>query len=308
MKTQTTTVVIPTYNRCDDLKFTCQQLQRLDPAPDEVIICLDGCTDSSRDMLASDFPGYTVIENESPQGSIPSRDRAFRMASGDLIISLDDDSYPLDSEFVKKIKDLSEKYPYVGVFTFPEIRNNGLPHDPNWSAESPSKYVRDYPNCAAVMRRCLYGKIARYPVFFSHAYAESDYSLQVYASGYAVRFEPSLSIRHHFVPKERNMQTRHWLNARNELWSVLMRCPMPHLLAVVPLRIIRQFVFALGKGFGWWSREYKWWLAGAGGVRQCLIQRNPIPWKIYYSWLRLAKQPASSFDELKFRFGGELFR
>ncbi len=259
-------------------------------------------------MLASEFPGIKIIENAAAQGSIPSRDRAFRMASGDLIISLDDDSYPLDPEFVRKVKELAQSFPHVGVFTFPEVLNDDQSVTSEPMPEATPKYVRDYPNCAAVMRRHLYGEIARYPVFFSHAYAESDYSLQVYANGYAVRFEPSLLIRHHFTPKERNMQTRHWLNARNELWSVLLRCPMPYVLVLAPLRVIRQFAFALGKGYGWWSREYKWWLPAAAGVRRCLAERKPIPWKIYSAWLRLARQPAESFEELKARFGEEVFR
>ena len=301
-----TTVVIPTYNRCHDLRFTCQQLQHLDPAPDEVIICLDGCTDSSRSMLASNFPSYRVIENYVAQGSIPSRDRAFRMATGDLIISLDDDSYPIDPAFITKVKALFDKHPQVGVFTFPEILDDQAA-DTKATLDPTPKYVRDFPNCAAVMRRCLYGDFAQYPTFFSHAYAESDYSLQLYANGYAVRFEPSLSIRHHFTPKERNMLTRHWLNARNELWSVLLRCPMPYVVGVVPLRVIRQFIFALGKGFGWWSREYRWWIPAAAGVRRCLAQRRPIPWKIYSAWLCLARKPALSLDELKASFG-EVFK
>jgi hypothetical protein len=229
------------------------------------------------------------------------------MARGDLIISLDDDSYPVDPAFVRKVKELFDRHPHVGVFTFPEIRNDDHAADAKDRLDCTSRYVRDFPDCAAVMRRSLYGEVAQYKVYFSHAYAEPDFSLQLYANGYAVRFEPSLSIRHHFTPKERDMLARHWLNARNELWSVLLRCPMPYVIAIAPLRVIRQFVFALGMGFGWWSREYRWWVPAAAGVRRCLAERTPIPWKIYSAWLRLARKPAFTLDELQTRFG-EVFK
>ena len=55
-------------------------------------------------------------------------------------------------------------------------------------------------------------------------------------AGYAVWFEPSLRIRHHFTLVQRNMVNRHMLNARNEMWSALMRCPLPYVLGVAPFR------------------------------------------------------------------------
>lgn len=299
----TVAVVITSYNRCADLRSTCEQLRKLNPLPDEIIICLDGCSDKSSEMLAREFPEYQVIKNSTRQGSIPSRDRAFRLVKSDLILTLDDDSYPTDLAFIEKARQVAARHPEAGVITFPEIRNDGHAANPFLTPDSPGCYVRDFPNCAAVMWRHLYGSKAEYPVFFSHAYAESDYSLQLYAAGYSVWFEPSLTIRHHFTPKERDMLRRHHLNARNELWSVLMRCPFPYVLAVVPLRILRQFVFAIGRGFSWWSREPEWWWNALTGLNQCFARRKPISCRSYFQWIRLARNPAVELSELESRFG-----
>src|SRR6266436_1877259 len=92
---RTCTVVITTHNRCGDLTETLQQLRWLDPCPDAILVCLDQCTDDSRSMLERDFPECTLLENKIKLGSVPSRDRAFRLAKTDLILSLDDDSYPV---------------------------------------------------------------------------------------------------------------------------------------------------------------------------------------------------------------------
>lgn len=236
------------------------------------------------------------------QGSIPSRDRAFRLVTSDLIVTLDDDSYPMNASFLEGLPRIVQAHPEAAAFTFPEIRDDGRPADPNMAIDSPGHYVRDFPNCAGVIVRSLYGRSAEYRPFFSHAYAESDYCLQLYAAGYAVWFEPSLHIRHHFTSHQRNMQSRHLLNARNELWSVLMRCPSPQILVIVPLRVLRQFIFALTQGWSWLRKEPKWWWDALKGLRECLSHREPIRWREYWSWVRLARRPAFAIQELEYRF------
>lgn len=302
MSAKTCAVVIPSHNRCDDLLATCQQLQKLSPAPDEVFICLDGCTDGSKEMLTREFPNYSVIENVHQQGSVPSRDRAFRMAKSDLILTLDDDSYPIDPAFIEKIGVIVEGHLEAAAITFPEIRTDGRAANPSRSTESRGHYVRDFSDCAGIIVRRLYGRAAEYPVFFSHAYSEPDFCLQLYAAGYAVWFEPSLTIRHRFTAKERNMLTRHWLNARNELWSVVIRCPFPYILLLLPFRVVRQFVFAVSQGFSWWIREPLWWWRAIRGMPICLGQRKPIRWRTYREWLILARRPAFNLEDLRKRF------
>jgi GT2 family glycosyltransferase len=302
MSAKTCAVVIPSHNRRDDLRATCQQLEKLSPAPDEIIICLDGCTDGSKEMLSREFPNYCVIENAIQEGSIPSRDRAFRMVQSDLILTLDDDSYPTDPAFIEKIGVIVEGHPEAGAITFPEIRNVGRAANPSLSSTSRGRYVREFPDCAGVIGRPIYGRAAVYPLFFSHAYGESDFCLQLYAAGYAVWFEPSLTIRHRYTPKERNMMTRHWLNARNEFWSVIMRCPFPDIAFWVPFRVLRQFMFAVSKGFSWWIREPIWWWRAIRGIPTCFRYRRPVRRRAYREWLLLTRRPAFDLEDLRKRF------
>ena len=103
-------------------------------------------------MLNADFPECRVIENETSRGSIPSRDRAFRLVKSDLVISLDDDSYPLDTAFVAKVAELADAHPEAGAFTFPEIWNDGSSPDANLTPQSPGHYVNTFPNCSGVIR------------------------------------------------------------------------------------------------------------------------------------------------------------
>src|SRR3954468_3942239 len=76
----TCAVIIATRNRRDDLARTCAVLRALVPAPDEVLICADGCTDDTVAMLRRDFPIYEVTANETGRGSTASRDALMRRA------------------------------------------------------------------------------------------------------------------------------------------------------------------------------------------------------------------------------------
>lgn len=295
------TVMIATKNRADDLRRTCQVLTQLCPPPDEVIICADGCTDYTVEMVKQEFPLFTLIENEKSIGSVASRHRILNLAKGEFVVSLDDDSYPLDPNFLEKASQILRDHPEAGVITFPELRNDDSIIKKTETL-STGYYVSAYPNCSAIMRRDLYLKSQNFPLFFQHMYEETDYALQCYSLKYAVWLEPSLTIRHHMSPVQRQPVRRHHQNARNELWSVWMRCPFPYLIPVSLFRIFRQFQYACTEGLSWAIQEPLWWLSALKGLPQCLSHRQPIPWHIYYNWMKLARQPIYIYEDLKQTF------
>lgn len=285
----TVSIAITTLNRCEDLHVTLLELLKLDPAPLEILVCLDGCTDGSRSMLA-DFPTVTVIVNDRPSGSVYSRDRLFRMARGDLIVSLDDDSSPMQTDFVARLVDLAGAHPEAGVFAFEEVRPEGRDDRP-FGAPAICSYVASYPNCAGAVRAQLYGERASYPAVFFHMYEEPDFCLQTYANGYGVLYYPDIKILHRYSHVGRNMIGRHHQHARNEFLSVLMRCPFPHVLWVASYRVARQFIYAATESIEWVVQEPVWWWRAAKCLPAALKQRKPVPWSIYWNWMRLARNP-----------------
>ena len=103
----TIAVVIATRNRKEDLQRTLQKVGELDPKPDEIIVCADGCTDGTVEYVKT-LSHVRLIVNEVPRGSISSRNTMMREASGDLVLSLDDDSYPVEPGFIWQMGSLSE--------------------------------------------------------------------------------------------------------------------------------------------------------------------------------------------------------
>jgi len=296
-------IMITTHNRGADLRRTCAALTSLSPAPDEVLICADGCTDDSASMVRSKFSGFSILENAERQGSVASRDRMLRLATADIVISLDDDSYPIDQDFLARVGQVLDEHPEAAVVSFAEVRDQDCGARTAPENERRGRYVSAYANCGAAMRRDVYLKLAGFPTFFTHGYEEPDYALQCYAAGLAVWFEPGLVVRHHMSSVNRQIGRRQRLHARNELWSVLLRCPWPYLPAVALFRIWRQLRYAATQGLSDVLLQPAWWLSALGGLPRCIAGRTPIPWRAYWAWMRLARQPIDR-RELVLALGG----
>jgi glycosyltransferase involved in cell wall biosynthesis len=283
--------MIATRNRCEELRRTLSKLSQLEPTADEILVCADGCTDGTIEMVRKEFPECRLFENKASKGSIFSRDQMLREARGEIVVSFDDDSYPLDNDFFVQLARSFDEFKKTAVISFVEVRDGETFAHSTKSSSSPAHLVSAYANCGAAMRRDIYLRSHGFPMFFGHMYEEPDYALQCYALGYVVRFEPTLAVRHHVSMNQRDSVRRHHLNARNELWSVFMRCPFPQLIVVATFRVWRQFRYACSEGAAWAIKEPIWWVSALRGIHECVRNRHAVPWPIYYAWMKLARQP-----------------
>jgi GT2 family glycosyltransferase len=289
-------ITIATHNRREELARTLEQLGRLAPAPDEILICADGCSDETVAFVQGQHPHVRLLVHETAQGSIPSRNELAHASTCDVFVSLDDDSYPLDTDFIARVRDAFAQSPRLAVLAFAQ-RSDEFPDSLTGTDFGPAAFVGSYANSGAAIRREVFLQLGGYPDFFFHAYEEPDLALRCVCAGWQVRYESALLVRHHFTTLQRNEIRTHHRHARNEAWSALLRCPAPQVLGVLLFRAVRQFVYACRRGVNWIVREPLWWWAALGGIGQCLRQRQPLPWARYLAWMRLVRQPITSDRE-----------
>ncbi len=283
----TASVIITTRNRAADLRRTCRVLRELNPAPLEILITADGCTDETEAVVKSESRNTKLIVNETGLGSVASRDRMMREARGDLVLTLDDDSYPEQLDCIAKFVPLFEQRPKLAVLHFPQ-RTDEYPESLAAINFGSEQLTRSFANSGAVLRRSTYLQLAGFEPLFFHMYEEPDYALQCVAAGYAVLFSSVVTIRHHYSGRARNEIRNHHFNARNEFWSVALRCPAPYAIGVAIYRAISQFGYACKRGLSWVVREPAWWYAAVSKLPWIIRKRNPLPWSEYKKWLWLA--------------------
>jgi len=279
-------ITITTHNRLKELRHTCEVIAQLDPQPSELIICADGCTDGTVDFVRTQVPHAKLIIHQPGLGSIPSRNQMIRETNADIALSLDDDSHPIETDALAKIARLFAEQPRLAVASFPQ-RTDEFPETLTCNDFGSARSLPSFANSAAALRRETFLQLGGYPDFFSHSYEEPDYALRSLAAGWEVRFEPVITIRHLWTPAQRSEIRVHHRHARNECWSVLMRCPWLQLPAVLAFRIIRQFGYAMRRGAAWAVREPQWWLAFFAGIPKALAHRKAVTWLAYLQWMKL---------------------
>ncbi len=278
--------MITTKDRVTDLRRTLAVLRTLNPAPSEVIVTADGCTDDTVATVRYELPAARLIVNETGCGSIVSRDRMMREAQSDLVLALDDDSYPEQVDCLARIAPLFENNPKLAVAHFPQ-RTDEYPETLTQTDFGLARLTRSFANSGAVLRRAAYLELPGFVPKFFHMYEEPDYGLQCVGAGYEVLYTPGVTIRHHYSGQARNELRNHHRHSRNEFWSMLLRCPFPQCVALICYRIYSQFSYACKRGAGWAIREPIWWFQALMGGSFCLLQRRVIPWGRYRIWLNL---------------------
>jgi GT2 family glycosyltransferase len=280
----TVSVMITTRDRAVDLKRTLQVLRQLTPSPSEVLITADGCTDDTVQVVKSEAPNARLIVNRQGKGSVASRDRMMREATGDLVLALDDDSYPVQLDCISRIVPLFEQNPRLAILHFPQ-RSDEYPETLTQTDFGPERATRSFANSGAMLQRSIYLQLPGFDRHFFHMYEEPDYVLQCVAAGYEVIYSPVITIRHHWSGQARNEIRNHQRHARNELWSTLQRCPFPYAFPMLIWRVFSEFRYACKRGVGWAVREPVWWWHALAGIPYCLKNRKPVSWAGYKKWL-----------------------
>ncbi len=94
------TVVVPTYNRLENLRRTLAGLARqdIDPKLFEVVVVSDGSTDGTDTWLqgaVSDYPFSMRPVRQDNAGPATARNRGIEEARGEIVVFVDDDVEPL---------------------------------------------------------------------------------------------------------------------------------------------------------------------------------------------------------------------
>ena len=151
----TVSVMIATKNRIKDLRRTCRALQQLNPPPLEVLITIDGSTEDAVEAVKAELPQARVFVNEREPGSVASRDRMMREAGGDLVLALDDDSYPEQLDCIARIVAFFEQRPKLAVLHFPQ-HTDEYPETLAQTDFGSEHLTRSFANSGAVLRRTTY--------------------------------------------------------------------------------------------------------------------------------------------------------
>ena len=249
--------VILSFNRPEALEVVIDRLR--DVPVDEIVVMNAGTTGAS-DAARVD-PRALVVEGGSV--GIANRNRGAERASGELLLMLDDDSYPLPGA-VEAMRDVFERDPRLGVLGgfVRDVDEAGRvnaavgPGSFDWFLRAgqvgepadgmPSFF---FPEGACMMRKeALAGAGGWFEPFYL-TLSELDVATRMIAAGWDVRYLPTASFDHMKAGGGmRGIAQTLRYRIRNQIWYFWLRFPLPVAALRIPLYLTFDLIESAYRG------------------------------------------------------------
>lgn len=203
----TVTVGIATYGRASQLTTTLRTLLEAEQQPQEIIIHVDGGDNETPGMVASCFGRRIhVIISENRVGPGGGRNRIMKRVTTEHLLSLDDDSWPIDPDFLGVGESLMESHPDASAIGAMVVVRGGIPPERRevlWETDC-------YENGAVLLRAEAMRQAGNYlPLRYAYGMEEADMALRMMDAGWKIYRSGNLRVFHdtalgHHVSREVN--------------------------------------------------------------------------------------------------------
>lgn len=186
-------VLIPTYNRGSAVFSVLEKIQACDPRPTEIWVHVDRADGILEIELHRQFPRVGVLTSVTRLGPGGGRNRCFLACSAPYAVSFDDDLYPVDMDFFRRVEQLFLEHPNAAIFAASIWHR----HEPEKARVDNLRLSPSYTGCGFAVRLAAYrvtrGLISR-PV--AYGMEETDLSLQLFAAGWHIYEAGDLRVFH----------------------------------------------------------------------------------------------------------------
>jgi GT2 family glycosyltransferase len=234
-------VIIPAWRRTDALRKTLHVILACDPAPDEILVHVDGGETGVMQMLETEFPGVIVLRSETLLGPGGSRNRLIAAARHDWVANFDDDSFPRHSDYFARVLDTAARFPDAAIISAASMESE-------WRC-SEFLHLAVASGCGCVFNKTWFGKTTGFvPLPVAYSMEEVDVSLQLCAQGGLIVHDPFLRVLHDRVlPSTVDAVTNAHVMANTALFAYLR---YPQWLWIVGVwQVLYRALYCLSHGW-----------------------------------------------------------
>jgi len=177
------TVNILSFNRKDELRNTLTKVFEQDYKNIEVIVVDNASSDGSAEMVKTEFTSVQLIQMKKNIG-IAGWNEGFKVAKGEYVLVLDDDSYPETNSIEAALFALSENTD-VGIIAF-NIFNTKLNKSETTTLENNSPHY--FVGCGAMIRKVYLDQVGYFDDLYFIYYNEVDLSIRMLKKGYKILY------------------------------------------------------------------------------------------------------------------------
>lgn len=302
MKSLSFSIVILTYNRPEKVQFYLEYLEPLSAANLEVIF-----VDNGSEVFASSIvpeERYKVVRNDKNLGAV-GRNKGIQIATGDIIVTLDDDVYGLKERHLEYLRRIFEQKPDIGAVNF-RVQEEGTGRIANWCHPYDSdKFCHTVleTNCisegAVAFRRAALTEVGLYPEEFFISHEGPDLACRLINRGWRIIYHPDIVVTHAYERQGRASWRRYYYDTRNQLWLVLRNFPPFYGLKKLIIGWGTMLIYSIRDGyFLYWLKAVLASLRHAPKVWQ---DRTPLRPEAMKRWRLIERQQTGFWKKVRKR-------
>jgi len=271
--------VVVTRNRFRILRELLESLSTLRNGGLEIIVVDNASTDQTSQEVKTIFPGVDVITLGSNQGAV-ARNFGLQKASGDIIVTLDDDVTGLTETELNRIEKYFNENPKLAALNF-KVLDERTGSIANWChpckpEEFSDKYFQtcEITEGAVALRRSVLVETGYYPESFFISNEGADLVCRMLNRGYDIGFAPDVDVFHKYSEEAREPWRRYYYDTRNHFWLAIRNFRFGYGIKYVLTKVSIMLIYSLRDGF------FKYWFKGVmdalRGGREMIRSRQPL--------------------------------
>lgn len=254
-------ISILTFNRASVLRELLDSLTAMNRTVREIIV-VDNCSEDSTGVVVRSHgirPTYVRLDRNI---GAAARNYGLKMATADIIVTLDDDIIGLDGVALERITKLFESNTRLGAVNF-QIRDYYTGELCNWVHHRREEDYADkeFPTYeitegAVAFRRSAIEGAGYYADDFFLSHEGPDLAYRIMDQGYEIYYSGKVTVRHRHENTGRKAWYNYYYDTRNLFWLAARNLPVPYALRYVSRGIIAMLIYSIRDSF------FIYWLRG----------------------------------------------
>ncbi|MCX5412342.1 glycosyltransferase family 2 protein [Streptomyces sp. NBC_00059] len=281
--------VLTMGNRPAELLALLESVAKQDESAVRVVVVGNGT--GSLPVLPDGVDGVELAANRGVSGGRNvAWERLRECGDVDVLVDLDDDGLLVDTDVIRRIADLYEADPGLGIVSFRIADEQGQTqrrHVPRLRAGDPMRggKVTTFLGGGHGLSMRMLEETGGWPEEFFFTHEETDLAWRALDAGWTVYYEPTLLLQHPRTSPARHA-VYYRMTARNRVWLAKRHLPAP----LVPLYLGVWTVLTLARTRS--MSGLRAWAAGfTEGVRSPCGARRPMRWATVRRMARLGRPP-----------------
>ncbi len=300
-------IIVLTYNRAEVLQRLLSELNKLEYSHLEIIVIDNNSEDETETVINDSFNNIRYVKMKKNIGTA-ARNIGFDIATGDVVVTLDDDIVGFKDEHIETIKHIFLTRSEIGGVCF-KIVDHRTNQVCNWCHHCRKDIYCDtefntdeITEGAVAFRKTAIDCAGQYAPYFFISHEGADLLCRIMDRGYSVIYNPEILVKHLTHPSGRKSWRRYYFDTRNQIWLAARNYPFYYAMKYLSRGLGAMLFYSLRDGF------FRYWIQGVTDAMKYLPTVFKERKKIKYSTLTRLKAIAKTRPTLAYTLKQRLFK